>query len=104
FFMIQRRGTATIGRLFGPVMVIWFIVIGTLGFINIWDAPAILTALSPLEAVRFVAANPIIAFAVMGGVFLALTGAEALYADMGHVGPTAIRRAWLEIGRAAGRG
>jgi KUP system potassium uptake protein len=96
-FMIQRRGTATIGRLFGPVMVIWFIVIGTLGFINIWGAPGILKALGPFEAVRFVAANPIIAFAVMGGVFLALTGAEALYADMGHVGPTAIRRAWFGL-------
>ena len=96
-FMIQRRGTASIGRLFGPVMVIWFVVLGSLGIINIWAAPDILKAFSPLEGVRFAAANPVIAFAVMGGVFLALTGAEALYADMGHVGPTAIRRAWFGL-------
>jgi KUP system potassium uptake protein len=96
-FMIQRRGTASIGRLFGPVMVVWFVVIGLLGLINIWAAPEILKAFSPIEAARFVAVNPVIAFAVMGGVFLALTGAEALYADMGHVGPTAIRRAWFGL-------
>jgi KUP system potassium uptake protein len=96
-FMIQRRGTASIGRLFGPVMVVWFVVIGLLGFINVWAAPEILKAFSPVEAARFVGANPVIAFAVMGGVFLALTGAEALYADMGHVGPTAIRRAWFGL-------
>ena len=96
-FMIQRRGTASIGRLFGPVMVIWFVVLGSLGIIKIWAAPDILKAFSPLEGVRFAAANPVIAFAVMGGVFLALTGAEALYADMGHVGPTAIRRAWFGL-------
>jgi len=77
-FMMQRRGTASIGRLFGPIMVSWFVVIGLLGVINIWAAPEILKALSPGEAARFVLANPLIAFAVMGGVFLALTGAEAL--------------------------
>jgi KUP system potassium uptake protein len=96
-FMMQRRGTTSIGRLFGPVMVSWFLVIGLLGVINIWAAPEILKALSPGETARFVLANPLIAFAVMGGVFLALTGAEALYADMGHVGPTAIRRAWFGL-------
>ncbi len=96
-FMMQRRGTTSIGRLFGPVMVIWFLVIGLLGVINIWAAPEILKAVSPDAAARFVFANPLIAFATMGGVFLALTGAEALYADMGHVGPTAIRRAWFGL-------
>ncbi len=96
-FMIQRRGTASIGRLFGPIMVTWFAVIGLLGIINIWAAPDILKALNPVEAARFVAANPLVGFAVMGGVFLALTGAEALYADMGHVGPSAIRRAWFGL-------
>jgi KUP system potassium uptake protein len=74
-FMIQRRGTASIGRLFGPVMVAWFVAIGLLGAVNIWAAPEILKALSPGEAARFVLAHPLIAFAVMGGVFLALTGA-----------------------------
>ena len=96
-FMVQRRGTATIGRLFGPVMVVWFLVIGLLGAVNIVAAPVILKAIHPGEAARFVLANPLIAFAVMGGVFLALTGAEALYADMGHVGPSAIRRAWFAL-------
>ena len=96
-FEMQHRGTASIGRLFGPVMVVWFVVIGLLGVINIWAAPEILKALSPDAAARFVFANPFIAFAVIGGVFLALTGAEALYADMGHVGPTAIRRAWFGL-------
>ncbi|HEX2352295.1 MAG TPA: KUP/HAK/KT family potassium transporter [Xanthobacteraceae bacterium] len=96
-FAVQRRGTANIGRLFGPVMVCWFIAIGLLGAINIYAAPQIIAALSPGEAARFIFANPLIAFAVMGGVFLALTGAEALYADMGHVGPTAIRRAWFGL-------
>src|SRR5262249_49432169 len=83
--------------LFGPVMVVWFGVIGLLGIVNIWAAPEILKALSPDAAARFVFANPVVAFAVIGGVFLALTGAEALYADMGHVGPTAIRRAWFGL-------
>ena len=96
-FAMQHRGTASIGRLFGPIMFTWFVVIGLLGAVNIWAAPEILKALSPDAAARFVLANPVIAFAVMGGVFLALTGAEALYADMGHVGPTAIRRAWFGL-------
>ncbi len=96
-FMIQRRGTASIGRLFGPVMVAWFVVIGLLGAVNIWAAPQVLEALSPVEAVRFVSASPVIAFAVIGAVFLALTGGEALYADMGHVGPAAIRWAWFVL-------
>ncbi|HEY1385716.1 MAG TPA: KUP/HAK/KT family potassium transporter [Dongiaceae bacterium] len=96
-FALQRRGTASIGRLFGPVMVIWFTAIGLLGLLNIWAAPQILEAIDPLAAVRFARANPVVAFAVMGGVFLALTGAEALYADMGHVGAPAIRRAWFGL-------
>jgi KUP system potassium uptake protein len=96
-FVIQRQGTERIGKLFGPVMVLWFAVIGLLGAANIWKAPAILAALNPAEAARFLAADPIISFAVMGAVFLALTGGEALYADMGHVGPSAIRRAWFAL-------
>src|ERR1700689_1474535 len=96
-FMIQRRGTESIGRLFGPVMVVWFVVIGVLGATNIWMAPAIVKAINPAAAASFLAANPIIAFAVIGAVFLALTGGEALYADMGHVGPAAIRRGWFGL-------
>jgi KUP system potassium uptake protein len=73
------------------------VVIGVLGATNIWTAPTILLAINPLQAARFLMADPIISFAVIGAVFLALTGGEALYADMGHVGPTAIRRAWFAL-------
>ncbi len=96
-FVIQRRGTGSIGKLFGPVMVVWFVVIGGLGVINIWTAPAILKAISPAEAARFLIGDPKASFVVIGAVFLALTGGEALYADMGHVGAAAIRRAWFGL-------
>ena len=96
-FALQYRGTGSVGRLFGPVMVIWFVVIGVLGLVNIWATPAILEAFNPLEAVRFAIASPITLFIVLGGVFLALTGGEALYADMGHVGRSAIRQAWFGL-------
>src|SRR5262249_11211677 len=96
-FAIQRRGTASIGRLFGPVMVIWFVTIAVLGIVNIWHAPAILKALNPVEATRVVATDPVASVAVIGAVFLVLTGGEALYADMGHVGAAAIRRAWFGL-------
>ena len=96
-FAIQRHGTGSIGRLFGPLMVIWFVVIGALGLVNVWMAPAILRAINPAEAARFLVDDPKISFVVIGAVFLALTGGEALYADMGHVGATAIRRAWFGL-------
>jgi KUP system potassium uptake protein len=96
-FMIQRYGTERIGKLFGPVMVAWFTVIAILGLVNILKAPSILHAVNPLEAGRFLIADPRISFAVIGAVFLALTGGEALYADMGLVGATAIRRAWFGL-------
>ena len=96
-FVIQRHGTESIGRLFGPVMVIWFVVIGVLGAINVWAAPAIIGAVNPAAAVHLLLRDPIVSFAVVGAVFLTLTGGEALYADMGHVGPTAIRRAWFAL-------
>jgi KUP system potassium uptake protein len=96
-FFIQRYGTGSIGKLFGPIMVAWFVVIGGLGLANIWMAPGILRAINPAEAAHFLIADPKIAFVVIGAVFLALTGGEALYADMGHVGATAIRRAWFGL-------
>jgi KUP system potassium uptake protein len=96
-FVVQRYGTGSIGKLFGPIMVVWFVVIGGLGLANIWMAPAILKAINPAEAARFLIADPKISFVVIGAVFLALTGGEALYADMGHVGATAIRRAWFGL-------
>src|ERR1700722_18255711 len=96
-FVIQPYGTGGIGKLFGPIMVVWFVVIGGLGVANIWLAPEILGAINPAEAARFLVADPKISFVVIGAVFLALTGGEALYADMGHVGATAIRRAWFGL-------
>ena len=96
-FGIQRYGTGSIGKLFGPIMVIWFAVIGVLGAVNVWMAPTILKAINPVEAAHFLIADPRISFVVIGAVFLALTGGEALYADMGHVGATAIRRAWFGL-------
>ena len=96
-FVIQRYGTGSIGKLFGPIMVIWFVVIAALGIAGIWTAPAILKAINPVEAARFLMTDPKISFVVIGAVFLALTGGEALYADMGHVGATAIRRAWFAL-------
>ena len=96
-FLIQRRGTESIGKLFGPVMLVWFIVIGLLGAVHIWAAPEVLKAVNPAEAGRFLAANPMVAFVVIGGIFLVLTGGEALYADMGHVGARAIRLAWFGL-------
>ena len=96
-FVLQRRGTGSIGRLFGLIMVVWFVAIGTLGVVNIAAAPEIIWALNPLAAVRLLSQNPLISFAIVGAVFLALTGGEALYADMGHVGAAAIRRAWFGV-------
>jgi KUP system potassium uptake protein len=96
-FALQYRGTGSVGRLFGPVMVVWFVAIGVLGAINIWSAPEILAALNPLAAVRFAMESPLTLFIVLGGVFLALTGGEALYADMGHVSSRAIRQAWFGL-------
>jgi KUP system potassium uptake protein len=96
-FAIQCQGTHRIGRLFGPVMVTWFLVIGVLGAANIAAAPGIVAALNPLAAVPILTGHPGIAAAVFGAIFLALTGGEALYADMGHVGAPAIRLAWYGL-------
>jgi KUP system potassium uptake protein len=96
-FAIQYLGTGSVGRLFGPVMVVWFLTIGILGLVNIVQAPEILWALNPMAAVRFALESPLTLFVVLGGVFLALTGGEALYADMGHVGSRAIRQAWFGL-------
>jgi len=96
-FLIQSRGTGRIGQFFGPVMILWFVAIGLLGIHGIAQSPGILLAIDPRHAARFLAADPMVSFGVFGSVFLALTGAEALYADMGHVGAPAIRRAWFGI-------
>jgi KUP system potassium uptake protein len=94
-FWIQRYGTGLIGRLFGPVMLLWFVTIGLGGGWQVWHHPSILRALSPLAALDFVTARPMVAFIAMGAVVLAITGAEALYADMGHFGRPPIARAWF---------
>jgi len=96
-FMVQRKGTASVGIAFGPVMVVWFLALALIGIGNIVHSPGVLVALSPLYAVRFVVANGWLAFFALGGVVLVLTGAEALYADMGHFGPRPIRLAWYGL-------
>lgn len=93
-FAVQRRGTATIGGVFGPVMAVWFVAIGMLGAIQLVANPSVLVAASPHHALRFLLADPAGAFLTLGTVVLAVTGAEALYADMGHFGRSAIARAW----------
>lgn len=96
-FAVQRQGTARIGLLFGPVMTLWFAVIGLLGLYGIAQHPAVLVALNPLYGLRYLAAGGGTALLVLGGVFLCVTGAEALYADMGHFGPRPIRLAWTAL-------
>ena len=96
-FAIQNRGTAFIGRIFGPIMLIWFVAIGILGILGIAKAPAILAALSPVPAITYLWNAGPLAFAVIGGAFLAVTGGEAFYADMGHFGPFPIRLAWFGV-------
>jgi KUP system potassium uptake protein len=94
-FAMQSRGTAVVGRMFGPVMLVWFAVLAALGLHGIADHPGILGALSPTYGARFFFDDGLTAFLALGGVVLAVTGAEALYADMGHFGRGPIRGAWL---------
>ena len=94
-FLVQSRGTARIGAVFGPVMLVWFSTIGVLGLGEIMQQPGVLAAVSPYHAVRFFAADVHRGFVVLGAVFLAVTGGEALYADLGHFGHRAIQIAWF---------
>ena len=94
-FMIQSRGTAKVGLLFGPIMLLYFLVLAVLGLVHIAGDPGIVRALNPLYAARFFLNEGVAAFLAMGSVVLALTGAEALYADMGHFGRNPIRVSWL---------
>jgi KUP system potassium uptake protein len=96
-FAFQSRGTGRIGRVFGPVMAFWFLAIAALGLVQVVHHPGILAALSPGYAVRFFAAHGLRGVIVLGAVVLAVTGAEALYADMGHFGATPIRAGWFAI-------
>ncbi|MDZ4315861.1 MAG: potassium transporter Kup [Azonexus sp.] len=94
-FFVQRRGTGTMGAFFGPVMLLWFSTLAVLGIANVFAHPEILKALNPLYGIDFLLANKALALVAMGNVVLAVTGAEALYADMGHFGRKPIVRAWF---------
>jgi hypothetical protein len=96
-FAVQRFGTEKIGRTFGPVMLVWFSVIAILGVASIVRHPGVVVALNPRYAVDFLRHSGSVGFLVLGGVFLCITGGEALYADMGHFGKAPIRRAWYVV-------
>ena len=96
-FLIQKYGTATVGKLFGPITLAWFITLTALGIWNIGNAPEIISAFNPLYAIDFVRLHPVTAYIVMGAVVLVVTGVEALYLDMGHFGRAPVRYAWLLI-------
>jgi len=96
-FAVQRFGTGGIGKLFGPITLVWFFVLIALGLPHIAENPAVLVALNPLRAIGFIAGQPLIAFIALGAVVLCVTGGEALYADMGHFGKRPIRLAWYGL-------
>ena len=96
-FFVQPQGTARIGRMFGPIMVIWFLALGVLGLWGIAQNPAVIAAVNPLHGLKYLASGGVTSFLVLGAVFLCVTGAEALYADMGHFGRGPIRLAWFGV-------
>ena len=96
-FLVQKQGTAGIGKFFGPITLVWFAVLSVLGLVHISHNPEILWAISPHYALGFMWANPGITFIILGAVVLCVTGAEALYADLGHFGKKPIRLAWFSV-------
>jgi KUP system potassium uptake protein len=96
-FLVQKKGTEGIGKFFGPITLVWFAVLSVLGLVHIASNPAILWAVSPYYAIGFMWANPGITFIILGAVVLCVTGAEALYADLGHFGKKPIRLAWFSV-------
>lgn len=96
-FMVQRHGTAVMGKLFGPITLAWFLSLGILGIMSIIKTPIVLTMINPLWALEFIWHQPLVAFFTMGAVILTITGGEALYADMGHFGAKPIRLAWYTV-------
>lgn len=96
-YLVQKKGTSRIGKWFGPVVLVWFVVLGTMGVVNVVGNPQILRALNPLHAFGFLVQNGWLAFLALGAIVLAFTGAEALYADMGHFGSKPIRLAWFAV-------
>ncbi len=96
-FLVQKHGTAIIGGVFGPIMLVWFSVIGLLGLMQIFQQPSVLQAINPWMGIHLLMENPMLSAALIGAVVLSITGAEALYADMGHFGRPAIARGWFYI-------
>ena len=96
-FLVQSRGTAAVSRLFGPITIVWFLVIGFIGLVHVALNPWVLTALSPTYAVGYLVSHGYVGLITLGAVFLAVTGAEALYADLGHFGPGPIKVAWIGL-------
>ena len=96
-FVFQRKGTASVGALFGPIMVVWFAVLAILGISGIVDHPEVLLAINPIQGINFLLSNPLLGFLSLGSVVLCVTGAEALYADMGHFGIKPIQVGWLYL-------
>jgi KUP system potassium uptake protein len=94
-FIIQRKGTASVGAMFGPVMLLWFAVLAILGGMAIVQHPGVLAAVNPVYGFNYLASNSALGFLSLGAVVLCITGAEALYADMGHFGARPIQYAWL---------
>ncbi len=96
-YMLQSKGTAGIGKWFGPIVLVWFVALGGMGIVNIVETPAILGALNPWHALDFLLSKGWLAFVALGAIVLAFTGAEALYADMGHFGKKPVRLAWFAV-------
>jgi KUP system potassium uptake protein len=96
-FLVQSKGTASVGRFFGPIMVLWFLMLGGLGLYHVIAHPQVLVALNPVWGLKLLFGRGFLGFIILGSVFLAVTGAEALYADMGHFGKDPIRAAWLGL-------
>jgi KUP system potassium uptake protein len=96
-FLVQKHGTSSIGKLFGPIVVLWFFSLGILGIVNIVAAPQVLAALNPIFALRYFMTDPALGYFSLGATVLAVTGAEALYADMGHFGRKPVQLAWFGL-------
>ncbi len=96
-FLVQRHGTGSVGRVFGPIMTVWFSVLAVLGILNIIDAPEVIGAINPLYAIRYLGDNGIDSFLSLGSIFLVVTGGEALYADLGHFGRRPIELGWFSM-------
>ncbi len=96
-FLVQKHGTSSIGKFFGPIVVLWFFILGLLGIVNIAAAPQVLAALNPVHALRYFMVDPTLGYFSLGATVLAVTGAEALYADMGHFGRKPVQLAWFGL-------